>query len=259
MKTVITTAGRPSTESLALAALTAQELDMPFIERKKRSITRLHREYGAHILVVSVERLELYRIGMTEPFFFHPNSAAYRLKRLLTGVSDPLLEATNLQKGQTFLDCTLGLGSDSIIASYQVGTEGIVCGVEGDPFIAYIVEKGLRRFPTEHGLLKSSMERIQVVQAEALAYLKTQEDQSWDVVYMDPMFQQPIDESRNFSPLREVGLQNPLSVEWMEEAYRVARRRVVIKDHYRSNTFKTYGLHQIVRPTIKFHFGYLDK
>ena len=31
-------------------------------------------------LVAGKNRFDLYRIGMDEPFFFHPNSAAFRLK-----------------------------------------------------------------------------------------------------------------------------------------------------------------------------------
>lgn len=259
MKPIITTAGRPSAESIALAKMTATELTAPYIERKKRSIARLHHEYKADVIVVSIERIELYKIGMDEAFFFHPNSAAYRLKRLLKGTVDPLLEATELKPGDRFLDCTLGLASDSIIASYQVGEEGEVCGVEGNPYVAYIVEKGLGQFPTEHMPLKESMERIQVIQANALTFLQSQEQNSWDVVYIDPMFQQSVGESNNFSPLREVGLKEQLTKEWMEEAKRVAKRRVVVKDHYTSTVFRTYGLTQLVRPNIKFHFAYIDK
>ena len=39
----------------------------------------------ADVLVAGKNRYELYRIGMEEPFFFHPNSAAFRLKRLVKG------------------------------------------------------------------------------------------------------------------------------------------------------------------------------
>lgn len=259
MKTIITTAGRASAESIAFAQVTAQELLIPYIKRQKRSVERLHEEYNAHVIVVGLEKMEYYRQGMKEPFFFHPNSAAYRLKRILKGAVDPLIEATQLQCGDTFLDCTLGLGSDSIIASYQVGKDGIVCGIEGDPYVAYIVGKGLKRFPTDHIPLKESMERIHVIHAEALSFLQSQESNSWDVVYMDPMFQQPIDESNNFSPLREVGLQEQLIREWIEEALRVAKRRIVVKDHYTSTIFNAYGITQLKRQNIKFHFGYIDK
>ncbi len=259
MKTIITTAGRPSVESIARAKLIATDLQVPFVERRKRSIAYLHREYNADVLVVSVEKLALYQMGITEPFFFHPNSAAYRLKRLLKGDSDPLIEAAQLQLGDSFLDCTLGLGSDSIIASYQVGEEGNVYGIEGNAQVAYIVKKGLQHFPTDHRTLKESMERIHVIHAEAINFLKTAETNSWDIVYMDPMFQQPVNESINFSPLRQIGLQQRLSKEWMEEACRVAKRRIVVKDHYTSTIFKTYGMTQLTRPNIKFHFGYIDK
>lgn len=41
-----------------------------------------------------------------------------------------MLRAAGLSEGDTFLDCTLGLGSDAIIASMAVGETGSVIGIE---------------------------------------------------------------------------------------------------------------------------------
>ena len=88
----------------------AEVLGYPVVERNKRSIARMQGIYNAAVLVAGMNRFELYRVGMDKPFFFHPNSAAFRLKRLLNGEMDPLVEAAQLQSGDTFLDCTLGSG-----------------------------------------------------------------------------------------------------------------------------------------------------
>lgn len=205
------------------------------------------------------DRLELYRIGTAEPFFFHPNSAMFRLKRVLQSGTDPLLEMSDLKPGDSFLDCTLGLASDSILASYQVGEKGVVCGLESDEDIAYIVKTGLSQYETNVEALKEAMQRIEVQSIDALSYLKAADSDSWDVVYIDPMFQEPIDESSNFTLLREIGVQDQLTTEWVEEAYRVCRKRVVVKDHYRSTIFEQFQFQQEIRPTSKFHFGYLEK
>lgn len=259
MKTIVTTGGRPDEKTRALAKMAAAALQYPYIERNKRSINRLQSDYDSAVLVAGRERFELYRFGMTAPFFFHPNSAAFRLKRVLKGEVDPLLEVTQLQTGDSFLDCTLGLASDSILAAYAVGKEGKVEGIEGDPDIAFIVKEGLKNFEASFSELQEAMGQIVVQQTTALEYLKNECDKSWDVVYIDPMFHAPIEESGNFTPLRDIGLHHELTKEWMAEAYRVCRRRVVVKDHFRSPVFKAHRLEQIIRPNTKFHFGYKSR
>lgn len=124
MTAIITTGGRFDEHSEQLAMEAAEVLDYPIIERKKRSVARLQQQYGTDVIVAGKNRFDLYRIGMDEPFFFHPNSAAFRLKRLIKGEMDPLVEVAQLKRGDSFLDCTLGLASDSIIASFITGDSG---------------------------------------------------------------------------------------------------------------------------------------
>jgi 16S rRNA (guanine1516-N2)-methyltransferase len=259
MKTIITTNGRPNEKSFTNASLAVDALGYDFVDRAKRSVTRMHEEYNSAVLVASANRYELYRIGMDKPFFFHPNTAAFRLKRLLNGESDPFLEVTQLQAGNSFLDCTLGLASDSIIASYITKEGGKVLGVEGDADIAFITSEGLRSYVSETEQLAEAMKRIHVISQDAVTFLQSQPDNSWDVVYIDPMFSTPINESTNFTPLRHVGLQSSLTDEWIGEAARVCKRRVVVKDHYKSKVFEQYNLNRQLRPNTKFHFGFLQK
>ena len=172
MSTIITTCGRPDELSRKLAKEAADVLGYPIVERNKQSIARIQKMYQADCLVAGKDRFELYRIGMDKPFFFHPNSAAFRLKRLLNGESDPLMETTQLQTGMTFLDCTLGLASDSIVASFVTGESGRVTGIEVDPDIAFITDRGLRKFPSNSVELTGAMMRINVVHSDAVAFLK---------------------------------------------------------------------------------------
>lgn len=85
MTTIITTAGRPDETTYTLAKAASDELGYPIVERKKRSILKMQSEYDADILVAGKDRYELFRKGMDQPFFFHPNSAAFRLKRIVKG------------------------------------------------------------------------------------------------------------------------------------------------------------------------------
>ena len=176
MTTIITTGGRPDDVSRQLAAEAGAVLGYPFVERKKRSIARLQKEYEAAVLVAGANRFELYRIGMDQPFFFHPNSAAFRLKRLLKGETDPLVEAAQLQPSNSFLDCTLGLASDSIIASYVCGEGGKVTGIEVDRDIAFITQLGLQSFPSQSLALTEAMHRVHVVPMDAVEFLRHEPD-----------------------------------------------------------------------------------
>ena len=256
---IITTGGRPDDSSRQLAAEAAIALGHPVVERKKQSVARMQEQYAADVLVAGKNRYELYRRGMQEPFFFHPNSAAFRLKRLVKGETDPMIEAAQLRLGDSFLDCTLGLASDSIVAASRVGETGKVLGVEADEAVAFITGRGLRSFPTHSEQLVDAMNRIEVVSSVADTFLRSQPDASWEIVYIDPMFHQPIEESSNFTPLRQAGVHSLLTEEWMQQALRVCRRRVVVKDRFDSPVFERFNMERRLRPNTKFHFGYITK
>ena len=259
MNVIITTAGRPDEQSTVLMHQAADALQAPVVERKKRSIPTLQDIYQADVLVAGKDRYSFYKKDSTEPFFFHPNSATYRLKRILKGEADPLVVAADLKLGDSFLDCTLGLGSDAIIAASAVGEQGSVEGIEADPIIAFLTQVGLHNFPIDFPLLQEAMRRIQVIHAEAVEFLKTCEANSRDVVFLDPMFTTPIEESSNFEVLREIGVTDTVTEQWVTEALRVCRRRVVLKDHYQSPMFERFGFIQQIRPYTKVHYGVLEK
>lgn len=256
--TIVTTAGRPDEKSEELAKKAADILDVAIVPRKKRSVSRLQKEYNANVIVAGKNRYEYYPYSVIEPFFFHPNSAAYRLKRLAKGETDPLIEVGQLQQGDRFLDCTLGLGSDAIVAKYMVGKRGQVVGLEANPNVAFIVQNGMQNYDVTEMPLAACMRDIEVIQSEAIDYLRTLPNNSFDVVYMDPMFEKIIDESDNFAPLRAAGEKTLITDEWVEEAKRVAKRGVVLKAYFDSALFERYGFTREIRLSSKFHFGFLS-
>lgn len=255
MKTVVTTAYRPTSIILQQAACVAADLSLLQVSRSKRSVERMHADEKADLLVCLKERLEFYPLGKNEPFFFHPNSAAFRTKRPLE--QDPLIEVTGLQAGDSFLDCTLGLASDSIVASQRVGDRGHVLGCESHPVLAYIVREGLRQYSGMPHLEKA-MKRVKVISADAISFLQTLETDSIDVIYMDPMFTEEIAEASNFTPLRGTADHGQLTDQWVAEAKRVARKTIVLKAHYRSQDFERFGFIRRVRPNTKFHYGVIS-
>lgn len=257
--TIVTTAGRPDDLSMALAAFACKQLDALFEPRKKRSVRKISESLHANVIVAGKNRFEYYAFGANEPFFFHPNSAAFRLKRVARGEAEPFLEATQLQKGDSILDCTLGLAADAMLAAFTVGEQGRVVGIEANPNVAFIVTQGMQTYDTTELPLTACMRQIEVVQAEAVSYLKSLSDNAFDVVYMDPMFEEVIEEATNFEALRLAGAHVALTDEWVREAKRVAKERVVLKAHFRSEWFDMYGFTRLTRVTSKFHYGVYEK
>ncbi|WP_324727906.1 class I SAM-dependent methyltransferase [Lysinibacillus fusiformis] len=258
INTIVTTAGRPDDVSMALAAFACQTLGATFEPRKKRSVGKMSEAFQANIIVAGKNRYDYYAYGVEEPFFFHPNSAAFRLKRIARGEAEPFLEATQLQLGDTVLDCTLGLAADAMLAAYIVGETGRIVGLEANPNVAFIVGQGMQTYDTTELPLTACMRQIEVVQSEAVRYLKTLPANAFDVVYMDPMFEEAIEESNNFEALRRAGEHVTLTDEWVQEAKRVAKKRVVLKAHFRSEWFMKYHFQQYERVTAKFHYGVLE-
>ncbi|WP_046173668.1 class I SAM-dependent methyltransferase [Domibacillus indicus] len=254
---IVTTSQRADRAVKQKAALLAERFHASYIERKKQPVTKLAAFYECPVLLVSKERLELHS-GEGSPFFFHPGSAMFRVKRLLSGGEDELVKACGLAPGMSFLDCTMGPAADSITASAAVGESGWIQSLEANPYIAHIVQEGLKSWVDGPAELVEAMRSIQVEAADYYMYLKNVPDASFDVVYFDPMFEEAV-ESSGIAPLRPHAAYTDLTVEAVAEAKRIARRRVVLKDHFRSERFAKFGFRQQIRKTSKFHFGVIEK
>lgn len=256
---IITTSGRTNEAMKEKARNIAELLGSEYIDRNKRSVKDIQKQVPEDCMVVGKERLELYPIGETQPFFFHPSSAMFRVKRLLKGGNDPFLEAACIKEGSSILDCTLGLASDSITASYAAGSKGKVTGLEGNKHLSFLVENGLRQWNSGLEIMNQAMGRINVEATMALPYLKKLPPESYDVVYFDPMFEEEILESEGIKALRNFAVYEDLTEEVIFHAKRAARQRVVLKDHFRSSRFAQYGFKVIERKSSKFHFGIIEK
>ena len=205
---------------LQLAMEAAEVLGYPIIERKKRSVARIQQEYGADVIVAGKNRFDLYRIGMDEPFFFHPNSAAFRLKRLMKGETDPLMEVAQLKKDDSFSIVRWDLASDSIIASFITGDSGKVMGIEVDPAVAFITRRGLTVVSVRVGATctgdESNRRHPCQMRFEFLSHNLIHRGilSTWIRCFMRRL------QNRLISlPLRQVGVHSLLTQEWMEQAH----------------------------------------
>jgi 16S rRNA (guanine1516-N2)-methyltransferase len=239
------------------AQVLARELGASFVERKKMSIARLH-EMDKEIIVVTDNELRAYSAESKEPFFFHPSMALLRIKRIAQGDNDVMAKVCGLREGDAFLDCTLGLASDSLVASFIVGEQGRVVGLESERILATVVADGLQRYENTLPEVVQAMRRIEVIPLHHLTFLQQCENNSFDIVYFDPMFFQGIAMSEGIAPLRPFANYETISEQAIEEAKRVARRRVVMKNHRDSEDFARLGFTRIPKTDRSFTYGVIE-
>lgn len=237
---VVTTSRKARPEEVHQAQSIAARLRLPFMPREGAIA-----DLGARaVLVVTRERLIVETAAGR--LFFHPGMARPRIRSIERGDADVMVEAMNLAAGDTVLDCTLGLGADAIVSSYVVGESGRVVGVEAVHMLAEVVRTGLREYDPQHEAMRAAMRRIEVVAADHAEYLSTQPEASFDIVYFDPLFREPVEETVHMRPWRELGVGRPLTPAVVDDARRVARRRVVIKERQGSPVFDELGVTTVV-------------
>lgn len=244
MKYIVTTSLRMNEELVAEARQLAEELAIPYQDRQKRSVARLLAEAEA-VLVVYRERLVLEQEGRS--LFFHPDTAMLRIK----AGRDPLLDLIG-KEPQQILDCTMGLATDSIVmacAGHQV------LALESSQLIYKLVSRGLQEFDSGHTELNRAMQSIATRWTDSLSFLQEQSDHSFDIIYFDPMFSETIKESANLAGLIDLADYSRLTEELLQEAKRVARKKVILKAHFRDDSFERLGFIRHVRPNQKFHYG----
>jgi 16S rRNA (guanine1516-N2)-methyltransferase len=227
----VTTSQRPTPELKLQAAALAAELGCTTEPRRKDGLEKLfaRRPEAQRVLVVAAERWELIsRDGWR--FFHHPNLAAIRLKNLLGGKRDLLLDAAQLAPGDRVLDATLGLGGEATLCAWAVGDAGAVHGIEAIPELGVVVRNGLAHTKTESQTLNAAMRRVKVIHlGHHLEFLKTCPDDTYDVICFDPFFDVSLSPTENLGSLRAFGEHAPLLPETLTEARRVARKRIVVK------------------------------
>ncbi len=258
---LVTTGINPSPQSVTLSKQISEEFEMLWVPRGNRSLVKLkmlHQQ--SHILIVGDH--ELRYLDQDEQFmFFHPSMAMVRMKRLLKGEKDNMLDASLVQEGDQIIDCTMGLASDAIIYSHAVGHTGKVIALESAPIPYLLAREGLVTYQSGVPELQEAMRRIQLIQLDHLAYLKSIPDRSVDIVYFDPMFREAAAGSA-MKPLRELAEHQALRIEAIDEARRVARRKIILKEQKNSGEFSRLGFEYRMgtysNRTAKIVYGVID-
>lgn len=253
---LVTTTYDTSEETRARALEAAAELGAEYLPRGRTSLARLKKQYpGADFVVAGRTTLEWHPAGGKEPFFFHPGMSLIRAKRLSAGNSDPMLECSGFVPGDSVIDATAGLGADAIVFSFAGGAESRITAVESETPLHFIVSRGLREYESGWDSFDQAMRRVAAVRSDHSSYLRTLPDRSVDIVYFDPMFRDPVLASRGIAPLRELANDSPLSREAIDEALRVARKSVVLKERSDSGVFRQYGFTVASNPKASIAYG----
>lgn len=235
MDVTVTTSRRPTPTDIRRARAYARALHVPYVPRAGRSLPSIveiaaqalqHPVVGA--LIVREEELSAWTPQGV--LFYHPGMALHRVAALRRGEGDSMVEAMQLRPGDSVLDCTAGLASDAVVCAHVVGPTGRVVGLESEGVLALLLKVGLSQYPGQGPTLTTAMRRVRIRHAEHTQFLASCTPRSFDVVYFDPMFSEPVTSSHSIAPLRPLANYAPLTSETLELASAVARRLVVVKD-----------------------------
>ena len=250
MEFIITTITKVNTDLIYQAQALAQKFNKKFVTRNNLSLERLKQDNNVdNILIFTKDGLKAHT--SQGDLFFHLNMAQLRILNLNRNQKDHMVEAMDLKPKMSVLDCTLGLGTDATVASYIVGENGKVVGLESATLIYLITKYGLANFNHDNIAINHSLRRIESFNLHYLDYLKAQGDNSFDIVYFDPMFRKPMRAIANMEQLQSKAL---------VEALRVAKKRVVIKETKDSMEFKRLNISQIYGGKYSsVSYGVIDK
>lgn len=234
LRALVTTARKACPKVEEQARDLARRYGLTFVNRDGLSVQALQakRTFEAApppVIVVGDDGLCLYANGIE--FRYHPGMGVNRIRNLRRGGEDWMVKAMGLRPGDHVLDATLGIGSDLLVASYVSGERGRLVGLESEALLALVVREGMKGYVHDVPEVNEALRRIEVVHADYERYLAGDAlAGSFDVVYFDPLFEDPVLESRHMIPLRALGNSAPLSRRALELAKRAARRCVVVKD-----------------------------
>lgn len=253
MRLIVTTSQSVNKESDILKEF-IKETEIEYVPRNRKSLKALSAEYDAQGIIVWHDQGPVLHMG-EEKLFFHPSMAKNRLASYRKyGTEDPLIKACDLKRNDCFLDCTLGMGADSIVASYF--TEKPVLGLEASFPIAVIIKWGMKTYQTSISWLIQPIQKIEVHHRNHYEFLKVMQDDSFDIVYFDPMFRHPLMASQPINPLRAIADHHPVTRESIEEACRVARKKVVLKEQVKSSEFEKLHFQRVINsPHNRIGYG----
>ena len=242
---IVTTSHRALTIDVEAANHFAADIGGRYLPRGNQSLVELQNNRNEKEFVVMEKgNPTVYQDGTR--LIFHRGMSELRILNLIRSGSDPLVAALGIEKGMSILDCTLGLASDALVAAFAAGMSGKVLGLEASPLIAALTRWGLQDLSSENADARSATiqaaGRINVLNVNHKEFLTALPTRSFDVIYFDPMFRHAKPASCGIRSLRSFAEQQALCKDSIDQALRVARSRVVVKEARGSSEFARLGI-----------------
>jgi 16S rRNA G966 N2-methylase RsmD len=254
----ITTVANPTVAIVDRAISASQLLGVPYIERLNKTVVQMQREKeDFETIVVYATTSRLVRLNQPD-LFYHPSMGHVRIKRMLNGEIERMIAICDIKQGDKVIDCTAGLCSDSLVFSHAVGEQGTVIAIESNPILFTIMSDGLNNYEGELSEVVEAGRRINLLHADHFQYLSQCSDKSVDVVYFDPMFDEPLHDSQSMQPLRGIANEQHLTTLTIEQAIRVAKKRVVMKNNRGSHTFANLGFESVIHGGTNISYGVIE-
>ncbi|HDM69815.1 MAG: class I SAM-dependent methyltransferase [Thermotoga sp.] len=249
---VVTTSHKPKREQVVLARRIADELNCRYVSRRRLSDIKDEIDF---YYVVEKERVVL-RFG-NEVLFFHPSMAKVRYINIKKGMGDHLIEALKLEGNELILDATFGLGSEAILMANFL-KDGKVVGLEASKHIYTIVKYGFKFYKPKEKWITKALKKIEILNEDFKSFIRKSKDKSFDIVYCDPMFENPIYESDSMNPLRPFAVYDTVDEEDVEEMLRVARKRIVLKSRVGDGLFERIKVDEIIGGKRLIMYGVIE-
>ncbi len=229
---VITTSHYAKQKAVEYCKELSKELGIPYYNRRHLNKKLEAGEIDFYYVVDN--SLNLSAIFKGQKLSFHPGIAKIRMENYKNSFKDYLIESIKPEPNDIIYDGTFGLGQDALFLAYFCSK---VVGTEASKVIYTVVSHGLKHYIPKDPWVKEAMEKIEVHNANMKEYLQKIPDKYFDVVYCDPMFENPIYESSSLNPLRGFANYESITLEDVKNMIRVAKKRVIIKSHVKDTLF----------------------
>ena len=206
----------------------AENIGAVFVNRQNRSVTQLLDDFQDMPMVVyTANGPEI--ITRQGRHAFQLSIAELRILQLRRHLHDHMIEAIQANEPISFLDCTCGFASDSIVASFALPNGSTFQALEVSPLLEAVTAWGLQHFVHEQEKVTKALRRIQLQCRDYQEFLTNAPEASFDVIYFDPMFSYPVHRSPQFEPVRAIMDHRVPDKQIFDLALTKARKRVVIK------------------------------
>ncbi|HOQ39596.1 MAG TPA: class I SAM-dependent methyltransferase [Fervidobacterium sp.] len=223
-KVLITTSHNSTEKAVQVAKKLSFEYGIPYYNR--RHLNEKIREENIDFYYVVDNNLNLsIRIGNSR-LFFHPGISKIRMENFKREGKDYLLDAIRPSQEDIIYDATFGLGMDAIFMAHFVKK---IVGTEVSTHIYRIVSHGLKNYDSKEEWINNAIKKIDLYNEDMKKFISKQPAKAFDIVYCDPMFENPIYKSSSLNPIRPFANYDSIDDDIVEKLLRIARKRVVIK------------------------------